>query len=87
MTKFFKIKLPNGKYLAVSSGDDRDYPYEIYVGIIDEDGEWSQNLAVIMNDYHYENGICKYDNRISMDIYSDSNSDYATDEFKINFIE
>lgn len=37
---FFKIKLPNGKYLAVSSGDVRDYPYEIYVGIIDEDGEW-----------------------------------------------
>ena len=84
---FFKIKLPNGKYLAVSSGDDRDYPYEIYVGIIDEDGIWSQNLAVIMNDCRYENGICKYDNRISMDIYSDSNSDYATDEFKINFVE
>ena len=85
---FFKIKLPNGKYLAVSSGDDRDYPYEIYVGIIDEDGkQWSQNLAVIMNDCHYENGICKYDNRIIMDIYSDSNSDYATDEFFINFVE
>lgn len=81
------VKLPNGKYLVVAKSEDPEYPCEIYVGIMDEDERWSQDLAVIMNDYHYENGIRKYDNRISMDIYSDSNSDYATDEFKINFVE
>lgn len=49
-----KIPLPDGTVLAVDQSSDPSYPYEVYVGLMDKDGVWFQDLAIVRNSYHIE---------------------------------
>lgn len=72
------IKLPNGLYITAQQNEDPNYPYELFVGITDENDEWLQLLAVIRYDE-------KYGNQIEVMLYDDADKDWFTEQFKINF--
>ena len=46
-----EINLPNGYKLVAKQNTDTEYQNEIFVGVVDPKGVWSQNLAIIRNSY------------------------------------
>ena len=83
-----KVRLPNGFYLVAENSADTSYPYEIYVGILGEDGIWYQDLAVVRNSYHYDDddgssGPVFDEDKYEILVYGDENSEDYTHEFKI----
>lgn len=83
-----KIKLPNGLYLTAEKSSDPAYPYEIFVGITDENGAWIQDLVIIGHDYHFENdGGYKpvWDEGLHVYVYGNENDEDYTEEFNIGF--
>ena len=44
-----EINLPNGYKLVAKQNTDTEYQNEIFVGVVDPKGVWSQNLAIIRN--------------------------------------
>ncbi|MBP5462003.1 MAG: hypothetical protein J6Y20_07770 [Lachnospiraceae bacterium] len=86
------IRLPNGFYLVAEASADPNYPYEVYVGIVGNDGVWYQDLAIVRNAYHYEddivdvNGIpipVNEEDRFEVLVYADENNEDYTNAFKI----
>ena len=80
-----KIKLPNNLYLTVENDPNLYGFHEVFVGITDENDRWLQDLAVVRDAYHYENGKVKLDNKIAVLVYADSEDDDYTNEFTIDF--
>jgi hypothetical protein len=84
------IELPCGFHLVAEQNCDLDYPYEIFLGITDENGVWLQNLAVVRNQYFYTDddpGIAWSDHRAELMVYENEHKDDYTEYFEIEFAE
>ena len=80
-----EIPLSHGLKLVTEYGTDRNYPREFYIGIVDGDGIWVQDLAIVTNSYDYDvDGKVEYkDNEFKVMVYGDETVDYYTDEITI----
>lgn len=61
---------------------------EIYLSLEDKNGVWLQDLAIVGQQYHYDEELnVVNDKGIDVKIYADSNNEDFTDEFGINIYE
>ena len=50
------VALPDGHRLVAELSSNRDFPYELYVGLEDESGSWVQDLMSVCNAYTFTVG-------------------------------
>ena len=83
-----KIKIDLGfAVLVAEKGIDNNYR-EIYLSLADKNGVWLQDLAIVGQQYHYDEELNVVNDRgIDVKIYADSNNEDFTDEFGINIYE
>ena len=83
-----KIKIDLGfAVLVAEKGIDNNYR-EIYLSLEDKNGVWLQDLAIVGQQYHYDEELNVVNDRgIGVKIYADSNNEDFTDEFGINIYE
>ena len=83
-----KIKIDLGfAVLVAEKGIDNNYR-EIYLSLEDKSGVWLQDLAIVGQQYHYDEELnVVNDKGIDVKIYADSNNEDFTDEFGINIYE
>lgn len=83
-----KIKIDLGfAVLVAEKGIDDNYR-EIYLSLEDKNGVWLQDLAIVGQQYHYDEELNVVNDRgIDVKIYADSNNEDFTDEFRINIYE
>lgn len=83
-----KIKIDLGfAVLVAEKGIDNNYR-EIYLSLEDKNGVWLQDLAIVGQQYHYDEELNVVNDRgINVKIYADSNNENFTDEFGINIYE
>ena len=83
-----KIKIDLGfAVLVAEKGIDNNYR-EIYLSLEDKNGVWLQDLAIVGQQYHYDEELnVVNDKGIDVKIYADSNNEDFTDEFGINIYE
>lgn len=81
-----KIELSNGLFLTVEQGSIGDYQ-ELYIGITNANENWLQDIAIIGQDFHSEDGKLKLDDAIKCCVFADHEDEDYTNEFKIKFWE
>ena len=83
-----KIKIDLGfSVLVAEKGIDNNYR-EIYLSLEDKNGVWLQDIAIVGQQYHYDEELNVVNDRgIDVKIYADSNNEDFTDEFGINIYE
>lgn len=83
-----EIKIDLGfAVLVAEKGIDNNYR-EIYLSLEDKNGVWLQDLAIVGQQYHYDEELNVVNDRgIDVKIYADSNNEDFTDEFGINIYE
>jgi len=80
-----KIKIDLGfASLIAEKGADPNYN-EIFIGL--EDSNWSQDIAVIGEKYHYEGDNVIPDKGVSVKLYSDKDQEDYTHDFEIDIYE
>ena len=87
--KRVSVLLPNGFSLVAEASNDPSYPYELYVGILGNDGVWYQDLAVVRNAYHYEDdnktvyGPVYDEDKYEVLVFGNENDEDYTESFEI----
>ena len=83
-----KIKIDLGfAVLVAEKGIDNNYR-EIYLSLEDKNGVWLQDIAIVGQQYHYDEELNVVNDRgIDVKIYGDSNNEDCTDEVGINIDE
>lgn len=76
-----EIKLPNGDRLVVE-GSGNFYP-EFYIGIVNKDDVWIQDLAIVKAKYKVENAEVEED-QFEVLVYEDEYNEDYTQKFEIN---
>lgn len=83
-----EIELPNGYKLVAEQNTDPQYSREMFVGIINADGLWCQDLAVIRSSYRYEgDNIVWNPKQFDILVYGDKDSEDFTDDFTIGLYQ
>lgn len=80
-----EIPLPNGYRLFAAQSEDPTYPNEIYLGVLDHNGRWVQDLAIVMNAYQYNDDgdvVWKKD-EFEVLVYADKDNEDFTNDFTI----
>lgn len=60
---------------------------EVFVGLEDKSGTWIQDLAIVGQQYHYENGAVVHDKGINVKVYADANDEDYTHSFDVSIYE
>lgn len=60
---------------------------EVFVGLEDKCGTWIQDLAIVRQQYHYENGDVVHDKGINVKVYADANDEDYTHSFDVAIYE
>lgn len=82
------IELPNGYKFVAEQNSDPSYCREIFVGILDANGVWHQDLAIIRNSYIIdEDKVVWKDNQFDVLVYGDKDNEDFTDDFSISLYE
>ena len=69
-----------------TSNPDRNFYGEIYVGILDKNNSWYQDLAIIRSEYEIDKETDEavyHGNTYQVFVYGDKNSEGYTDEYMI----
>ncbi len=83
-TNRIEIELPNGYKLVAEQNTDPQYSREMFVGIVDADGMWNQNLAVIRSSYRYDgDNVVWNDEQFDVLVYGDKDNEDFTDDFTV----
>ena len=78
------IELPNGYKLVAEQTSDPSYNREMVVCILDADGVWHQDLAIIRSSYTIdEDKVIWKDDQFDVLVYGDKDSGDVTNEFSI----
>lgn len=79
------IPLANGFWLVAEQNPDPTYSHEIFVGVIDKNGVWHQDLAVIRNSYVIDDWchVVWQKDKFEVLVYGDEYNEDYTHEFKI----
>lgn len=84
MNNRITIPLQNGYNLVAEQNSDPDYSREIFIGIMDKNGVWYQDLAIVRNAYTYNNLDVEWkDDEFEVLVYSDKDNEDFTDDFSI----
>ena len=83
------VELDNGFKLVAEKGIDPGFEREMYIGIVDSDGVWHQDIVMILNKYtfseadnaDYEDGL------LEVHVFADELTDGYTDSFEIKRYE
>lgn len=82
-----RIEIPvgNGLKIVAERNSDPDYNQELYVGIVDADGAWIQDLVCVQNEYRYKpDGQMDWvDGSFRVMVWADKDQDDLTHEFTI----
>lgn len=82
------IPLTNGFSLVACRNDDPNYDRELYVGIVDGDGVWYQDLAVVRQAYQIGDEDIEWkDKEFNVLVYGDKMSEDYTHSFDISLYE
>lgn len=83
-----KIKIDLGfAVLVAEKGIDNNYR-EIYLSLEDKNGVWLQDLAIVGQQYHYDEELNVVNDRgIDVKVYADCDNEDFTDEFRISIYE
>lgn len=77
-------ELGNGFSLCVEASENPDFPNEFYVGLIDEEGVWVQDLVMVLESYGFSKEETHFDpNEVIVSVFGDESSEDPTDEFRI----
>lgn len=68
--------------LTVDKSVDPNFPREIYIGL-KKDGHWLQDLVIVAQKNHYEEGELVREESIRVLVYADKDSVDYTNEFNI----
>ena len=83
-----EIALPNGYKLVAERNTDPQYDREMFIGIVDPDGVWHQDLAVVRSDYSIDDGKIVWDDKkFEVLVYGDKGNEDFTDAFTIGLYE
>lgn len=83
-TQRIVIDLDGGYKLVAEQNEDPYYNKEIFVGILDPDGVWHQDLAVIRSAYQTKNNETVWKNDLfDVLVYADKDCEDYTDNFAI----
>lgn len=85
MSNRITIPLQNGFSLVVEQNSAPDYSREIFIGIMDKNDTWYQDLAIVRNAYIYDNdwNVKWKDGEFEVLVYSDENNEDFTHDFTI----
>jgi len=79
-----EIDLFNGYKLVAEQNTDPKYSREMFIGIMDRDSVWCQDLAVIRSSYHYDgDSIVWSDHQFDVLVYGDKDNEDFTNDFSI----
>ena len=82
------IELSNGYKLVAEQNPDPSYNREIFVGILDANGVWHQDLAIVRSSYTIdEDKVVWKDNQFDVLVYGDKDNEDFTDDFSIGLYE
>lgn len=80
------INLPNGYKLVAKQNPDPAYKNEIFIGVLDPDCIWCQDLAIVRNGYSFDSEtgdpVWKSD-RFEILVYADKDNEDYTNEFVV----
>ena len=85
MANKIEIPLGNGCKL-VAERNVADYDREMFIGIVDENDSWLQDLAIVRSAYQNgDYGPIWDDNKFEVMVYAEPKSEDYTDCFEIEF--
>lgn len=83
-----EIELSNGYKLVAEQNTDPQYSREIFIGIINPDGLWYQDLAIVRNSYHYDGDeVIWTDGLFDILVFGEENSEDFTEDFSVSLYE
>ena len=86
-TKQISVELPNGMKLVAEC--DKNSPWkEIYVGLVNKENVWCQDLAIIRGKYEYKDDgdgeVNTISDKYEVLVYADNGSEDYTHKFEID---
>lgn len=79
-----EIELPNGYKLAAEQNTDPQYSREIFIGIINPDGLWHQDLAIVRSSYTYDEDEVIWNDRLfNILIFGVENNEDFTEDLSV----
>lgn len=86
-----KIPIGDGLNLVAEQGEDTCFPREIYVGIVNDNDMWIQDLAIIRQAYKLPSGdndsVEYIDGKYQVLVYTDKDTEDYTHKFNIEETE
>lgn len=85
MSQKMTVNFPNGTNMVIEVGYLPDYPYEVYIGLENQDGSDYQDIAIVRNAYHYNPvGVVVWEKgKLEVLVYGDAESEDYTHRFVI----
>lgn len=82
------IDLPNGYKLVAEQNSDPNFSKEIFVGVIDPNGVWNQDLAIIRPSYKYDGDTPVWSqDKFDILVYADKDNEDFTDDFTVELFQ
>ena len=81
-----EINIGNGMKIVAEQNPDSTFDRELYIGIENSKGTWTQDLAIVRQDYKYEGESPEpiwEDDMFEVMVYGNPNSEDWTNSFQI----
>ena len=83
-----EIKLPNGYKLVAEQNTDPQFSREMFIGVVDPNGVWHQNLAIVRSSYRYDGeNIIWSDDQFDVLVFGNENNEDFTEDFAIGLYQ
>ncbi len=83
-----EIELSNGLKLVAEQNPDPQYSKELFIGIVNADGVWCQDLAIVRSSYRYDGDNVVWNNeQFDVLVYGDKDNEDFTDDFTVGLYD
>ena len=86
-----KIPVGNGINIVAEQGTNSSFPREIYIGLVNDNDMWLQDLAIVRQSYNLPSGdddVAEYiDGEYQVFVFSDKDNEDCTHKFDIKECE
>lgn len=82
-----KIPLGNGINLVAEQGTDANFKREIYIGLVNDNDMWVQDLAIVRQKYDIQESTRYIDGKYQVLVYADKDDEDYTNCFDIDEVE
>lgn len=85
MSQKIEIEIGDGFKLVAEQNADQIYGREIFIGVVDKNGVWVQDLAAVRNAYDYSSNYAPEwkDKEFDILVWHDEDNEDYTDEFSV----